>query len=115
MGDSKNLTNAIKFYSSYFMKNKKFCSNLRNLFLYTVLFLFAGWCFITFRTDIAHISIDTVWEARNAIFVAALLSLFNYLLRLIRWSPGLKHFGFGLPAVFTGVSYVAGFAFTLSP
>ncbi|HEY8101117.1 MAG TPA: lysylphosphatidylglycerol synthase transmembrane domain-containing protein [Burkholderiaceae bacterium] len=115
MGYSKNLAASVKFCSSYLMKNKRFSSNLKNLFLYTALFLFAGWCFITFRADIARISISTVWEARSAIFVAALLSLFNYLLRIVRWSTYLKRFGFRFPAVFTCLSYVAGFAFTLSP
>ncbi|MGZ3241314.1 MAG: lysylphosphatidylglycerol synthase transmembrane domain-containing protein [Burkholderiaceae bacterium] len=115
MGDSKNLASFVKFCSSYLVKNKQFSSSFRNLFLYTVLFLFAGWCYITFRADIASISIDTVWEARSAILAAALLSLVNYLLRIIRWSTYLKRFGFRFPVVFTGLSYVAGFAFTLSP
>jgi glycosyltransferase 2 family protein len=47
--------------------------------------------------------------------LAALLSLLNYFFRIARWSVYLKRFGFRFPAAFTGLSYVAGFAFTLSP
>jgi uncharacterized protein (TIRG00374 family) len=47
--------------------------------------------------------------------LAAVLSLFNYLMRVIRWSNYLGSFGFGFPMEVNLLRYVAGFAFTLSP
>jgi uncharacterized protein (TIRG00374 family) len=77
--------------------------------------MFAGWCFVAFRADLSRISLMPVWQARDAVLFAAMLSILNYLLRIVRWSAYLKRFGFRFPAGFTALSYVAGFAFTLSP
>lgn len=88
---------------------------LKNLLLYAAMLAFAAACFIAFRADIARISFDAIWAARNAVLLAALLSLFNYLLRTVRWSIYLAHLGYHFPASFTGLTYLAGFAFTLSP
>jgi uncharacterized protein (TIRG00374 family) len=115
MGDSKDLAMLAKFRSLIQAREKRFPFKFRSLFLYVLLFAFAGWCLITFRADLARISLNIVWEARSAVFFAALLSLFNYLLRIVRWSVYLNRFDFRFPTGFTGLTYVAGFAFTLSP
>jgi glycosyltransferase 2 family protein len=115
MGDSKSLAKLAKLGSSWLTKEKIFSLKLRNLLLYTIIFAFVAWCFIAFRADIAHISLEPIWQARNAVFFAALLSLINYFFRIIRWSAYLNRFGFRFPATFTCLTYVAGFAFTLSP
>jgi uncharacterized protein (TIRG00374 family) len=115
MGDSKDLARFAKFRSLLLARDKKFSFKCSSLFLYVLLFAFAAWCLITFRADLTRISLNIVWEARSAVFFAALLSLLNYLLRIVRWSAYLNRFGFRFPAGFTGLTYVAGFAFTLSP
>lgn len=47
--------------------------------------------------------------------VSGLLSLLNYALRIVRWQHYLRHMGHHLPWRLSGLSYMAGFAFTLSP
>lgn len=86
-----------------------------NAFYYLIVLLFLVWCAITFRTDIGQIQFAPVWAARDAVFVAALLSLFNYALRVIRWSVYLAGMGYPVPLRFAGLTYLAGLAFTLSP
>lgn len=82
---------------------------------YTIVLIFLVWCAIAFRADIAQIKFAPVWAAIDAIFLAVLLSLFNYALRVIRWSLYLARLGYSVPPWFVGLTYVAGFAFTLSP
>lgn len=96
-------------------KGVSFAVTLRSLFLYGAISIFAGWCFYSLRNDIARISFDSIWAARNAVFLAAALSLFNYLMRVMRWSSYLSRFGFGFPLEVNSLRYLAGFAFTLSP
>ena len=50
-----------------------------------------------------------------AIASAAGLSLFNYVLRIWRWRWYLSHQGHVLPVRFVSLTFMAGFAFTLSP
>jgi uncharacterized protein (TIRG00374 family) len=114
MSQPKNRTSTVKS-DSVLLKDKRFSFSTRSVLFYAVILIFAVWCFIAFRADVARISFAPIWQARNAVFCAALLSLFNYFLRSIRWSVYLRRFGFRFPAGFIGLSYVAGFAFTLSP
>lgn len=43
------------------------------------------------------------------------LSLFNYLLRFLRWQSYLREYGYHVPVLRHLLYYVAGFAFTLTP
>lgn len=88
---------------------------LKGAMLYAIVALFLGWCAYAFRADIAQIRFTPVWAARDAVFVAALLSLLNYALRVARWSFYLSRLGHSLSISFVGLTYIAGFAFTLSP
>jgi uncharacterized protein (TIRG00374 family) len=85
-----------------------------NLF-YAAIFVFFVWCLIAFRSDIAQIKFAPVWQSRNSILLALFLSVVNYSLRIFRWSQYLSRMGHSLPVGFTGLTYIAGFAFTLSP
>ncbi|CAN5126582.1 lysylphosphatidylglycerol synthase transmembrane domain-containing protein [soil metagenome] len=87
----------------------------RDLLLYGVVLAFAAWCLLSFRADISQISLDAVWSAKSAIALATLLSLLNYLLRIVRWRFYLDRLGHHLPTGFLATTYLAGFAFTLSP
>lgn len=88
---------------------------LKGALSYAIVLLFLGWCAIAFRADIAQIKFGPVWAARDAVFYAALLSLVNYALRVARWSLYLSRLGHPLSLGFSGLTYIAGFAFTLSP
>ncbi|MET3106076.1 uncharacterized protein (TIRG00374 family) [Oxalobacteraceae bacterium GrIS 2.11] len=87
----------------------------RGIVAYCAMFLFLGWCAVTFRADIAQIDFAPVWAARDAVLLALLLSLFNYALRVLRWTVYLQKMGHSLSAGFSALTYIAGFAFTLSP
>ncbi len=88
---------------------------LKGALSYAVVLFFLGWCAFTFRADIAQIKFAPVWAARNAVFFAMLLSLANYALRVARWTLYLSRLGHPLPLSFSAMTYIAGFAFTLSP
>lgn len=83
--------------------------------LYLLIALFAGWCFVQFRADIAKLSLEPVLAAPHLVTVAALLSLCNYGLRIVRWRAYLGHWGHVLTYRFAALTFTAGFAFTLSP
>jgi uncharacterized protein (TIRG00374 family) len=82
---------------------------------YVIITLFVVWSIAAVRNDIDKIDFAQVWLARDAIFIATMLSLFNYVLRIIRWRLYLSHSRHSLPVRFTALTYLAGFAFTLSP
>lgn len=92
-----------------------FFVKFKGVFYYAIILSFLGWCVIVFRADIAHINFAPVWAAWDVVFLAAALSLVNYFLRVVRWSFYLSRLGHSLPFSFSGITYIAGFAFTLSP
>lgn len=77
--------------------------------------LFLLWCVATFHSDLARISPAAIWQARYAVLIAIVLSLLNYALRASRWAYFLRHLGYTMPFRFVSDTYLAGFAFTLSP
>lgn len=76
---------------------------------------FLAWCVLGFRRDIAQIDIGLIGAAWPAIAAAAGLSVFNYVLRIWRWHWYMSHQGHVLPLRFVSLTFMAGFAFTLSP
>jgi uncharacterized membrane protein YbhN (UPF0104 family) len=76
---------------------------------------FVLWCLLALRRDLAQLSLAPVLRAWNLLLLAALLSLVNYLLRIVRWRSYLARLGRALTWWFSALTYVAGFAFTLSP
>lgn len=105
----------MKEQASVERKGRYAAMTLGGMLPYAIILLFLGWCVVAFRTDIARINFSPVWAARDAIFIAALLSLVNYALRIARWTFYLSRLGHTLPLGFSALTYVAGFAFTLSP
>lgn len=87
----------------------------KSLLAYLFILIFLVWCVITFQSDIAQIRFDPIWHAWDAVLLAGVLSLGNYLLRVLRWRIYLSHLGHVLPTGLAGLTYIAGFAFTLSP
>lgn len=76
---------------------------------------FALWCAYALRGDLAQVSLISVLRAWDLIALAALLSLLNYVLRIIRWRAYLARLGHPLRFRFAALTFVAGFAYTLSP
>jgi uncharacterized protein (TIRG00374 family) len=75
----------------------------------------AAVCAYLLRADLSHLSFAPVARAWDVVALAAILSLLNYLVRIIRWRQYLARLGHALSFRFTALTYVAGFAFTISP
>jgi glycosyltransferase 2 family protein len=76
---------------------------------------FAAVCLYGLRNDIALISFAPLAHSWDLVALAALCSLLNYALRIVRWQRYLARLGRSLPFGFTSLTYIAGFAFTVSP
>jgi uncharacterized protein (TIRG00374 family) len=87
----------------------------RRALTYGVLAAFAVWCIVGFRRDIAQMDLAPLASGWSAILVAAGLSLWNYALRVVRWQLYLRQLGHRLPWGFVSLTFMSGFAFTLSP
>lgn len=70
---------------------------------------------VALRGDLTQISFAPLLRSWHLVALAALLSVGNYTLRILRWRRYLARLGHSLPLGFTALTYVAGFAFTLSP
>ena len=82
---------------------------------FAIVVALAAVCAYLLRADLAHVSFEPVARAWDVVALACVLSLLNYLVRIIRWRQYLARLGHVLPFSFTAVTYVAGFAFTVSP
>jgi glycosyltransferase 2 family protein len=82
---------------------------------YTLVLAFAAWCAYSLRGDLAQLSLAPVLRSWDIVVLATLLSLLNYLFRILRWRAYLARLGYPLPRVFSALTYAAGFAYTLSP
>lgn len=87
----------------------------RKALVYGLTLVFLGWCVAAFRKDIAAIDLHPLRSAWWVIAVAAALSLGNYALRVMRWQMYLRRLGHHFPLGFVSMTFMAGFAFTLSP
>lgn len=87
----------------------------RKLLTYGLIAGFALWCLVGFHDDLSHIELAPLAAGWPAVAVAAVLSLLNYGLRVVRWRVYLARLGHALPWRFTALTFMSGFAFTLSP
>ncbi|MGC4062594.1 MAG: lysylphosphatidylglycerol synthase transmembrane domain-containing protein [Aquabacterium sp.] len=87
----------------------------RKHMVYGLFTAFAVWCLLAFRRDIAQIDLSPLQSGWHAVLAAAALSLWNYALRVIRWRMYLVRLGAMLPWRFVALTFMSGFAFTLSP
>lgn len=87
----------------------------RRVLVYGVFAVFAVWCVAGFRRDIAQIDLRPLQAGWLAVAAAAALSLWNYALRVVRWRMYLTRLGHDLPWRFVALTFMSGFAFTLSP
>ncbi|HIV69765.1 MAG TPA: flippase-like domain-containing protein [Candidatus Aquabacterium excrementipullorum] len=77
--------------------------------------VFAVWCVLSFHKDLAQIHIESLHGGWAVVGAAGALSLLNYALRIVRWQQYMNQMGHRLPWRLSALSYMAGFAFTLSP
>jgi glycosyltransferase 2 family protein len=80
-----------------------------------LLAVFAVVCLYGLRGDLARISLAPLVHSWDLVALATLFSLLNYVLRILRWRRYLARLGYPLPLGFTALTYLAGFAFTVSP
>jgi len=88
---------------------------IRTFIPYLIMLLFAAWCMVSLRGDLAQLSLAPVLRAWDLVALASLLSLLNYLLRIIRWRTYLGRLGHRVSLRFAALTFTAGFAYTLSP
>ena len=82
---------------------------------YGVIAAFAVWCVHGLSKDAAQIHLSALDGSWGVVLLSGVLSLVNYALRIVRWHAYLLFLGRKLPFRLAALSYMAGFAFTLSP
>jgi glycosyltransferase 2 family protein len=82
---------------------------------HVLVFIFAAWCAYALRGDLAKVSLAPVLRSWDLVVLAAVFSLINYVLRILRWRSYLARLGYPLGFRFAALTFVAGFAYTLSP
>jgi uncharacterized protein (TIRG00374 family) len=82
---------------------------------YLLVLAFAVWCGVALRGDLAQLSLAPLLRSWNIVLLAAVLSLVNYALRIVRWRFYLARLGYSVTRTFATLTFVAGFAYTLSP
>ena len=88
---------------------------IARLLVFALVAAFLLTCVAVLRGDLAQVSLAPLRHSWDLVVLAAALSLGNYALRIVRWRGYLVRLGHWLPAGFTVLTYLSGFAFTLSP
>jgi uncharacterized protein (TIRG00374 family) len=88
---------------------------MRRFLPYVVMIAFAVWCLVALRGDLAKLSLVPVIRAWDVVLLTAVLSLTNYVLRIVRWRTYLARLGHQISYRFAALTFTAGFAYTLSP
>lgn len=76
---------------------------------------FVVWCGLALRGDLVQLSPLVLIQAWPVVLAAALLSLLNYALRIVRWRYYLARLGHPIAPWFAAITFTAGFAYTVSP
>lgn len=77
--------------------------------------LFVAWCARSLHADLAQLSFAPLIRSWDVVAAAVVLSFLNYGIRVLRWRSYLAQLGHRFPLRFLAMTYVAGFAYTLSP
>jgi uncharacterized membrane protein YbhN (UPF0104 family) len=88
---------------------------LSRLIMASVITGFAVWCALSLRADLSQMSFSPLWKSWNMAVLAITFTFLNYALRVTRWRWYLARLGHLVPVGFAALTYLAGFAFTLSP
>ena len=70
---------------------------------------------MTMGEDLVQLSPAPLLRSWSVVLLAALLSLLNYALRIVRWRSYLARLGHIVTLGFAALTFTAGFAYTLSP
>jgi uncharacterized protein (TIRG00374 family) len=97
------------------LEKAPYVRRIRRFAPYCLILGFAAWCALSLRNDLRHIPVASLMRSWDLFLLAALLSLLNYVLRIVRWRAYLTQLGHPLPRRFAALTYIAGFAYTLSP
>jgi uncharacterized protein (TIRG00374 family) len=82
---------------------------------YVLVLAFALWCAWSVRGDLTQISPAALASSWDLVLLASLLSLLNYVLRIVRWRTYLAQLGHPVGLRFAALTFAAGFAYTVSP
>lgn len=77
--------------------------------------VFGAWCLKALWADIQKISWSSLAQHGPLLALSAALPWCNHGLRILRWQQYIKAAKLDFPLAFVAKSYVAGFAFTISP
>ena len=86
-----------------------------SLLSYVVLLAVLAGSAIALRHDLGQLSLVALVRSRDLVAGAAALSLLNYTFRILRWRFYLFRLGHTVSRTFAAWTYIAGFAYTLSP
>ena len=88
---------------------------IQHVFWYALVLAFAAVSLYALRADLAQLSFAPIARGWDIVLLATLFSLLNYLARSFRWQSYLTRLGHRVSLGFAALTYIAGFAFTLSP
>jgi uncharacterized protein (TIRG00374 family) len=88
---------------------------IRTYLPHAVFAAFAVWCLYSVRGDLAQLSPATLARSWDVVILAAVLSMLSYMVRIVRWRTYLVLLGHRVALSFAALTYIAGFAYTLSP
>jgi uncharacterized protein (TIRG00374 family) len=90
-------------------------SKARRFVPFVIMLAFAGYCVYSLNGDFARLNLAPVLQSWDLVLLACALSLANYVLRITRWRMYLKRLGVQVPFQFAALTFIAGFAYTVSP
>ncbi|HKT73138.1 MAG TPA: lysylphosphatidylglycerol synthase transmembrane domain-containing protein [Steroidobacteraceae bacterium] len=90
-------------------------SQIRRFAPHALVLAFAAWCVFALRGDLAQVSLAPALHSWDLIVAAVVLTLVSYTARVARWRFYLARLGHRLPGGFAALTFIAGFAYTLSP
>jgi len=77
--------------------------------------LFFIFCFFSFQKELNKISWDSLPRSYDIYLLVVGMVLVSYFVRAMRWRQYLQTLGYQLPPLYSVLTYVAGFAYTLAP
>ena len=88
---------------------------IKGIINYILIISVLAWCIHEFKTDIVKVSFTELWHSLDLVLIATSLAFTNYFFRICRWTYYLSLLGNKLDFSYSAITYIAGFAFTLSP
>jgi glycosyltransferase 2 family protein len=77
--------------------------------------LFFIFCYFGFQKELNKISLESLPRAYDIYLLVVGMVLVSYFVRAMRWRQYLQTLGYEVPPLYSVLTYVAGFAYTLAP